>query len=470
MPTVKVAEDTVGPKSQTKPSEADLRDWPPAIAGSKELKRWKRKLRLCFGTSDIGLKTPPTARPKADADPSQIPFPKRPRRVEMETKVMMTAYLGVKTEGTPYFQDSHMVTRRSSSRADRLARDAEASHAQRGDARASSGRPRRRFVPRDDSSDDDSDEDDYYRKKDAKYDVPSDEIAHQVREVSEMERLNSTPMLELATHRPLAQIKSFSGLRNKSENSMQWLQIFVYEMKGTRTTPNEWCRVFELSLREGALHWYRQLPRKTKRQWKLLSDAFIKYTCSQFRRTARARYYSAKREGSEHVCDYVNRLSGYARNAGVQFEKGGRDSKEHVNRFLESCGDRGLERCLRHHRVKDIHELGDIINSILKSEERSSTRETSAYLSLGRDHSHGRDERPSLSEIMAELQIRESKYGRSEHSKSRDLRRSFEDSSSEDVEDRFTDDDQSGSDFADPYHSDQCGVGISLLKATAVCR
>ncbi|GMF14695.1 unnamed protein product [Phytophthora fragariaefolia] len=347
MSAVKVAEDTVsllramGLEPQTNPSEAVLRDCPPAIAG-KELKRWKRKLRLSFGTSNIGLKTPPTVRPKGDADPSQIPLPQTPKKNEHGKESDDYGVFGVKTEGTPYFQDSHMVTPWSSNRADRLARDTEASNAQRGDARASSGRSRRRFVPRDDSSDDDSGEDDFYRKEDAEYDDPSDELARQVREVNEMERLNSTPRLELSTHRPLAQIKAFSGLRNKSENSMQWLRTFVYEMKGTRSPPNEWCTAFELSLGDGAVHWYRHLPRKTKRQWKLLSDTFIKYYCSQSRQSAKARYYSAKREGSEHVCDYLNRLNGYARNAGVQFEKGGRESKEHVNRFLESCGTEAL--------------------------------------------------------------------------------------------------------------------------------
>ncbi|GMF20272.1 unnamed protein product [Phytophthora fragariaefolia] len=51
MSAVKMAEDTVsllramGLEPQTNPSEAALRDWPPAIAG-KELKRWKRKLRV----------------------------------------------------------------------------------------------------------------------------------------------------------------------------------------------------------------------------------------------------------------------------------------------------------------------------------------------------------------------------------------------------------------------------------------
>ncbi|OWY97821.1 LOW QUALITY PROTEIN: hypothetical protein PHMEG_00031553, partial [Phytophthora megakarya] len=76
---------------------------------------------------------------------------------------------------------------------------------------------------------------------------------------------------------------------------MQWLHTFIYEMKGTHTPPNDWCMVFELSLQDGALHWYRQLPRKTRRTWKLLSDAFIKYYCSKFNQSAKARRVSKRR-------------------------------------------------------------------------------------------------------------------------------------------------------------------------------
>ncbi|KAG2759489.1 hypothetical protein Pcac1_g28471 [Phytophthora cactorum] len=39
----------------------------------------------------------------------------------------------------------------------------------------------------------------------------------------------------MASHRPLDRIKPFSGSRNKSENSMQWLGTFVYEMTGINT-------------------------------------------------------------------------------------------------------------------------------------------------------------------------------------------------------------------------------------------
>ncbi|KAG4039660.1 hypothetical protein PC123_g24790 [Phytophthora cactorum] len=138
----------------------------------------------------------------------------------------------------------------------------------------------------------------------------------------------------MASHRPLDRIKPFSGSRNKSESSMQWIRTFVYEMTGTHTEAGKWCIPFELSLRDGAIYWFRQLPKKTKRTWKLLRNSFIRYYCSQFTQTALSRYYSAKRERSEHLCDYRNRLNGYARNSRLQFEKDGRDAKEHVQQFL----------------------------------------------------------------------------------------------------------------------------------------
>ncbi|KAE9068258.1 hypothetical protein PF010_g27131 [Phytophthora fragariae] len=164
-------------------------------------------------------------------------------------------------------------------------------------------------------------------------------------------------------------------------------------MKGTHKPPNTWCVPFELSLYDGAQHWYRQLPRKTKRTWALLSQAFIKYYCVEFTRSAKVRYYSAKRDGEEHVCDYLNRLNGYARNAGVQFEDGGRDAKHHVEHFLDSCDDRGLEERLCYLRVRDIHELEDMIDNILRYRERQSAREPSLRRYRSQDDDRRREGR-----------------------------------------------------------------------------
>ncbi|POM66386.1 Hypothetical protein PHPALM_17756, partial [Phytophthora palmivora] len=165
----------------------------------------------------------------------------------------------------------------------------------------------------------------------------TEEWERQIRELSKAETKSSTPRLELATHLPLGNIKPYFGLRNKSEKSMQCLRTFIYAMKGTHTPPNEWCMAFEPSLQDGALHWYRQLPRKTRRI--IQRNERIKST---------------------------NRLNGYARTAGVQFENGGRDAKDHVEHFLDTCDDRGLEERLCHVRVKDIYDLEDMVNDILR--------------------------------------------------------------------------------------------------------
>ncbi|OWZ23629.1 hypothetical protein PHMEG_0001481 [Phytophthora megakarya] len=129
----------------------------------------------------------------------------------------------------------------------------------------------------------------------------------------------------------------------------------------------------------------------TRRTWTLLSDAFIKYYCSKFNQSAKARSYSATRGEKEHVCDYLNRLNGYARNAGVQFENGGREAKDHMEQFLDTCDDRGLEEYLWHVRVRDIHDLETMINDILQRRERKSSREPTALKSHSRENTHRSD-------------------------------------------------------------------------------
>ncbi|OWZ10836.1 hypothetical protein PHMEG_00016241 [Phytophthora megakarya] len=235
---------------------------------------------------------------------------------------------------------------------------------------------------------------------------------------------------------------------------MQWLLGFVYEMKGTRASPDEWCMPFQLCLKDGALididncrrrpnvygvfSAVRSLDLTALDTTKLQILAYYgakreakKHLCDYLNRlngyarnagiqfdkggrkardhdgalididNCRRRpnvygvfsavrsldltaldttklqilaYYGAKREAKKHLCDYLNRLNGYARNAGIQFDKGGRKARDHVKRFLETCGDRGLERRLCHVKVYDIHELEETIIEILKVAGRDSVK------------------------------------------------------------------------------------------------
>ncbi|KAG3049162.1 hypothetical protein PC121_g19047 [Phytophthora cactorum] len=370
-----VAEDSVslllalGYENETYPSTMSLQDWNTHEAGAA-LQKWKKKLRKAFGAIGINEGKQPVSRlATLEEDPSKVPLPATPKRLERTPPTKRGAdhdAFGT-ADASPYLQDSHMVTPRSTSRMRRMDAEDEGSRGRRDRVRASRNGLGRRQADTGASS---SDDDDLLRPTYEDED-PQAESTRQMREIAALNDSDPTPRIEMASHRP--------------ENFMQWLRTFVYEMTGTHTEADKWCIPFELSLRDGAIHWFRQLPKKTKRTWKLSSNAFIRYYCSQFTQTALSRYYSAKRERSEHLCDYLNRLNGYARNARLQLEKGGRDAKEHVQQFLVTCGDDNMAESLYHTRVNDIHELEEIIEDVLKGKERMSKRDGVTRHSRSRD-------------------------------------------------------------------------------------
>ncbi|ETP20798.1 hypothetical protein F441_05568, partial [Phytophthora nicotianae CJ01A1] len=440
--TRQFAENTVsllmamGCEAQAYPTEAALRDWSPSEAGT-DLQKWKKKLRMAFGATNSSAGRHPVARQAGDIiDPSQIPLPQTPKKGTGSSarEKQADATFAASAERSPYFQDSHMVTPRSASRTARLSRENDHSRPTRSTQHGSSRHPGWRLSGRDDSSDDDDDLSGFIGDGD---DLAA-EFARQIQEASCMDDTNATPTIELATHRPLAQIKPFHGCRGKQENSVQWLRAFVYEMKGTRTPTTRWCEPFQLSLRDGALHWFNQLPKKVQRNWQSLNSEFISYYCSQFNESAKTRYYSAQRtDTKEHICYYLNRLNGYTRNAGVRFANGGREGRDHVRRFLKTCSDKSLQTRLGHLQVSDIHELEGMINEILKMEGRYTPSDTPSSSQRSRDPSRGRDNyrrrderrddrrsdgqrdgvtlaEASLSDIISELQVRESRDVRTE--------------------------------------------------------
>ncbi|KAG4039692.1 hypothetical protein PC123_g24763 [Phytophthora cactorum] len=372
----------LGYESETYPSTMSLQYWGPHEAGAA-LQKWKKRLRKAFGAIGINEGKQPVSRlATLEEDPSKAPLPATPKRLERTPPTKRGADRDAfgTADASPYLQDLHMVTSRSTSRMRRMDAEDEGSRGRRGGARAPRNGLGCRQTNTGASFSDDGDLRPTYEDED-----PQAELTRQTREIAALNDSDPTPRIERASRRPLDHIKPFSGLCNKSENSMQWLRTFVYEMTGTHTEADKWCIPFELSLRDGAIHWFRQLPKKTKRTWKLLSNAFIRYYCSQFTQTALSRYYSAKRERSEHLCDYLNRLNGYARNARLQLEKGGRDAKEHVQQFLVTCDDDNMAESLYHTRMNDIHELEEIIEDVLKGKERMAKRDGVTRHSRSRD-------------------------------------------------------------------------------------
>ncbi|OWY99746.1 Eukaryotic/viral aspartic protease, partial [Phytophthora megakarya] len=223
--TGQVASDTVqflksmGLQAQATPTQAVLESWIPAEAGA-DLWKWKRKLRVGFGVTDIHYPQPPVGNtPGGGVDPSKIPLPKTPPK-GYNIVPKSHGVFSKSGDKTPYFQDSHIITPKSSGKKERSDRDSGRANATRSTMRGSRRSWDRNRYDADSSSSDD--DDDIYRRP--QQDGVLDEYIRQIEKASSPEGERLTQKLELATHRPLGQIRAFSGLQNKSENSMQWLR------------------------------------------------------------------------------------------------------------------------------------------------------------------------------------------------------------------------------------------------------
>ncbi|KAG2796090.1 hypothetical protein PC129_g22330 [Phytophthora cactorum] len=134
------------------------REWSPSEAGA-DLHKWKKKLRTAFGVRDISKGRQPVSRVVVQtANPAMVPLPETPAKVDEGSRDFRDNVFS-KGDESPYFQDSHMVTPRSASRARHLANDGDGSHAGRSAPRSNRGTRGRRSSNRhdDDSSDSDYD-------------------------------------------------------------------------------------------------------------------------------------------------------------------------------------------------------------------------------------------------------------------------------------------------------------------------
>ncbi|KAG3063512.1 hypothetical protein PI125_g24337 [Phytophthora idaei] len=338
------------------PSEFCLRKWSAAEAGA-ELRECKMKLRVIFGMKLIVNGRQSVTRATVQTKgPSTLLLPELPAKVQDSERVFADSVFS-EGENSTYFQDSHMVSTYSVHRSRRLLAEIDGSYADRGGQRSGRGTCGRRLSNHrsgyssgsDDSFGSDGlldDDDDIWDKID---DDPRDELDRPMKALGNVDN-----MFVSSTYVAFTPVEPFVGRYNRSEDSLRWFKTFVYEMEGTHTLPNEWCLPFELSLHDGAMYWFLQLPRKTRRNWKLLSHEFLRYYCTPYTQPLVVCYYSATRGRKEHICDYLNRLSGYALSAHLLIGEGERDAKLRVDQFLLTCGDNSMMRYLGWLGLSDI--------------------------------------------------------------------------------------------------------------------
>ncbi|KAG3070132.1 hypothetical protein PI125_g23049 [Phytophthora idaei] len=94
-----------------------LQDWNPHETGAA-LQKWKKK--LCKAFSAIGInegKQPVSRMATLEEDPPKVPFPPTPKRLKRTPPTNHGANRDAfgTADASPYLQDSHMVTPRSTS-------------------------------------------------------------------------------------------------------------------------------------------------------------------------------------------------------------------------------------------------------------------------------------------------------------------------------------------------------------------
>ena len=62
----------------------------------------------------------------------------------------------------------------------------------------------------------------------------------------------NTQYLEMRSHFSLDKVAEFDGSRYRSDASLRWIKLFIYEMKGTRLPQDSWCEPFSLCLGRAA--------------------------------------------------------------------------------------------------------------------------------------------------------------------------------------------------------------------------
>ncbi|POM71295.1 Hypothetical protein PHPALM_12154 [Phytophthora palmivora] len=208
------------------------------------------------------------------------------------------------TAGTPYFEDSHMLSPKKN--------------------RTQLGRNKWEFEE-DNSAEAEEDSDDGRGYRPSRDETGKDQIYHLSNDRGDQ---GGSLYLELRSHVSLDKIAQFDGRRYRSDDSLQWLKRFIYEMKGTHMPQDSWMR-----------------------------------------------YYSAKRKDKETICDFLTRLNGYARTAKIQYERGGADAADYVEQSLLNCGDDDIMDMLYPLQLNDIHRVEQIISKKILGEKRKKQRD-----------------------------------------------------------------------------------------------
>ncbi|OWZ02482.1 hypothetical protein PHMEG_00025948 [Phytophthora megakarya] len=214
----------------------------------------------------------------------------------------------------------------------------------------------------------------------------------------------TTPRIRVSA---ISELKEYSGKDHGEDRARGWLGEVKSAFVHDQTPDSEKCLILSDLLTGPSRNWYRQLSRSTRINWKSLFEAFQRQYCGRGV-SVTWQYYHAKKRRSTFATEWPedNNNNDWLVSICEANEASGREAKEHVKHFLETCGGRDLERQLTPMQLRDIHTLEDIVSDTQKVEKRVSSRSSSqngkrhssSSGSYGRHDSRSRSQERSLSE------------------------------------------------------------------------
>ncbi|POM66878.1 Hypothetical protein PHPALM_17197 [Phytophthora palmivora] len=205
--------------------------------------------------------------------PSKTPYPKDPKGGQpatnqskittMETPETKKGERFRATAGTPYFEDSHMLSpKKSRTRLGRNKWESEEDYSA--------------------EAEEDSNDDRVYRP--SRDETVKGQIYHLSNDRGHQ---GGSQYLELRSHVSLDKIAQFDGRRYRSDDSLQWLKRFIYERKGTRMPQDPWTR-------------YYSAKRKDK---ETICDFLTRL--NGYARTAKIQYERGGADAADHVDQFL---------------------------------------------------------------------------------------------------------------------------------------------------------------------
>lgn len=140
------------------------------------------------------------------------------------------------------------------------------------------------------------------------------------------------------------------------DDRIDWWERFVHAAAQNRWTSKMRIREFAVRMPPTPRHWYGQLPKHIRRDWKRLAKEFKKRYCRDSE-SRLGRYFTLETTSGEMPCQCLYQFNAAALRAGIKLHSLKISHKRHIRLFIRKLNDPWLKSILRDQRIDYVREL-----------------------------------------------------------------------------------------------------------------